>query len=105
MLIFNYIYFYKPPLSMIIMTLLTSMISSKGGIVTAITKEEKRIILEDCAQVDAVFGLNERDNAKKEMEELQKRAEYDESKYYWIMDTKISGDGKTFAIPYAYFFK
>ena len=102
---FNYIYFYKCFLLIIIMTLLTSMISSKEGIITAITKEGKGIILEDCAQVDAVFGLNEKNNAKKEMEELQKRALYDKSKYYWITDIKISGDGKTFAIPYAYFFK
>lgn len=87
------------------MTLLNSMMSSKDGIVTAITKEGKEIMLEDCAQVDAVFGLNEKENAKKGMEELQKRAEYDKSRYYWIMDIKISDDRKTFAIPYACFFK
>lgn len=87
------------------MTLLTQMTSSKDGVVTAITKSGEEIILEDCAQVDAVFGLNKNDNAKKAMLELQTEAKYNEAKYYWITDTKISDDGETFAIPYAYFIK
>jgi len=87
------------------MTLLTQMTSNKHGVVTAITAGGKEITLEGCAQVDAVFGLNKNDNAKKAMAELQTKAKYNDSKFYWIIDTKISEDKQTFAIPYACFIK
>ena len=87
------------------MTLLTDMISSKDGVVTATIEGGEKVILEDCAHVDAVFGLNKDDNAEKALVELQTKAKYNEAKFYWIMDTKISADGETFAIPYAYFIK
>jgi len=62
-------------------------------------------LLEDCAHVDVVFGSNHESNVKNARAELMKKAQYDDSKFYWILETKISDDEKMFAIPYAYFFK
>lgn len=86
------------------MVLLTGMVSNKG-IVTGFTEENQSVTLDGLAYADVVFGLNEDNDADNALSELQKRARYNEAKYYSIGEIKISKDNKIFAIPYLFFIK
>ena len=97
------------------MVLLTEMVSSEEGIVSATTEDGRKVILEGCPQVDVVFGLNNKNdlNAKMAIKEIRTKALYDDSKFYWFPErdergkivAKFDKHKKTFAIPYAYFIK